>query len=56
MDKFLELKIDGGKIFANKDSRLSVKSSPQGEPAQICDIASWLAISHIVIGWCVASF
>lgn len=27
MHKFLELKIDGGKIFANKDSRLSVKSS-----------------------------
>lgn len=45
MHKFLELKIDGGKIFANKDSRLSVKSSPQGEPAQICD---WLVRSILL--------
>lgn len=27
MHKFLELKIDGGKIFANRDSGASVKSS-----------------------------
>ena len=56
MHKFLDLKIYGGKIFANRDSGASVKSSPQGEPTQICVFASWLAISHIVLGWCVAHF